>query len=252
MTDVPRKVEERIRTGLRKYQKVLQSAKARDVNESDTAIIVTSMLSDLFGYDRFSEITSEYSIRSTYCDLAVKSNDKVKFLIEVKAIGQSLKDTHLRQVVDYATKEGVEWVVLTSGAEWQAHRVLFQKPIEHEMVFDINLLEVSPRATDVIEKLYLLTKEGIRKSAIDAYLVEKQATSRYMIGAVILSDPVLGVIRRELRRVSKAARIDKDELGELIKNEVLKREVVEGEKAAEAVKRVKHSQKTSLVKSKPI
>lgn len=248
MANVPKKVEERIRSELRRYQKVLEATKAKDVNESDTALIVTSMLSDLFGYDKFSEITTEYSIRSTYCDLAVKSNDDVHFLIEVKAIGQSLRDTHLRQAVDYATKEGVDWVVLTNGIEWQAHRVLFQRPVEYEMVFDLNLLEVSYRASDVIEKLYLLTKEGIRKSAIAVYHEEKQATSRFIIGAIILSDPVLNIIRRELRKMSKAARIDKDELCELIKNDVLKREVVKGDKAAEAAKRTKKSKKTHQVK----
>lgn len=241
MAHVPKKVEARIKKELRKYQKILESAKARDLNESDTAIIVNNMLADLFGFDRFADITTEYSIRSTYCDLAVKWGDKVHFLIEVKAIGQSLKDTHLRQAVDYATKEGVDWVILTNALEWEACRVLFQKPIEHEMVFEMNLLEVSSRSADVIEKLYLLTKEGIKKSAIAAYHEEREAMSRFTVGAVILSDPVLAVIRRQLRRVSTAARIDKDQLAEVIENEVLKRDVIEGEKAAEAARRVKRS-----------
>ncbi|MDV2504673.1 MAG: type I restriction enzyme HsdR N-terminal domain-containing protein, partial [bacterium] len=169
MTRVPKKVEQRIKAELRKYQKILEAARARDLNESDTAIIVSNMLADIFGFDRFTDITTEYSIRSTYCDLAVKTDDKIHFLIEVKAIGKDLRDVHLRQAVDYATKEGVDWVILTNALEWEAYRVLFQKPIEHEMVFEMNLLEVSPKSADVVEKLYLLTKEGIKKSAIAAY-----------------------------------------------------------------------------------
>ncbi|MDV2504654.1 MAG: hypothetical protein RX318_11975, partial [bacterium] len=96
----------------------------------------------------------------------------------------------------------------------------------------------------------LLTKEGIKKSAIAAYHKEKQATSRFTVGAVILSDPVLTVIRRELRRMSRAARIDKAPLAEIIKNEVLKRDVVESEKSAEATRRIKRSTGKPTIKTK--
>ena len=39
------------------------------------------------GFDKYSEITSEYVIRSTYVDLAIKLDGKLALLIEVKAIG---------------------------------------------------------------------------------------------------------------------------------------------------------------------
>ena len=57
-------------SGLRRFQPILLAARARDVNESDTCLIVTDVLQDILGYDKYSEITSEYQIRSTFCDLA--------------------------------------------------------------------------------------------------------------------------------------------------------------------------------------
>jgi predicted type IV restriction endonuclease len=88
------------------------------VNESDTVIIVTDMLCYVFGYDKYSEITSEFAVKGTYCDLATKIDGKVECLIEVKAAGLDLKENHTKQAVDYAANMGVDWVVLTNGCTW--------------------------------------------------------------------------------------------------------------------------------------
>ena len=57
------------------------------------------------------------------------------------------------------------------------------------------------------------------------------------MGAVILSDPVLEVVRRELRRLSDV-NVELDALRMALKQEVVKREVIEGEKADAARRRV--------------
>ena len=87
MANVSQKVSARLSTALRRFQPIIASAKARDVGESDTVIIVTDLLSELFGYDKYAEITSETAIRGTYCDLAVKLDGAIQALNEVKAIG---------------------------------------------------------------------------------------------------------------------------------------------------------------------
>ncbi len=60
---IPNKVAERLVAGLRRFQPVLQNAQARDINESDTSMIVTDVLAEVFGYDKYSEITRELCIR---------------------------------------------------------------------------------------------------------------------------------------------------------------------------------------------
>ena len=72
MARLPKKAAERIAVGLKRFQPILASARSRDVNESDTAVIVADVLQEIFGYDKYCEITSEHMIRSTYCDLAIK------------------------------------------------------------------------------------------------------------------------------------------------------------------------------------
>ena len=106
MAKLPKKAVERIIAGIKKFQPILASAKSRDVNESDIVVVVMDMLQEIFGYNKYEEITSEYMIRSTFCDLAIKLEDTLAFLIEVKAIGHELKDQHVKQAVDYAANQG--------------------------------------------------------------------------------------------------------------------------------------------------
>jgi hypothetical protein len=54
----------------------------------------------------------------------------------------------------------------------------------------------------------------------------------------MLSNPVLEVIRRELKRLSPDVRIDIEQIKSALIQDVLKREVVEGEKADEARKKI--------------
>lgn len=257
MPSIPNKVIERLQTGIRRFQPILASAKARDVNESDTVIIVTDMLSEVFGYDKYTEITSECSIRGTWCDLAIKISGTFEYLIEVKAIGLELKDSYTKQAIDYSANQGTDWVILTTGEIWRVYKVTFAKPIDSELVLEINFSELNPKKTNDIELLYNLTREGWQKSALGEFHTQRQALSRFFMGAMVLSTPVLEVIRRELRRLSPDVRIDIDQIKTVLTQEVLKRDVVEGEKADEARKKINKviakSQKAKATKpTKPI
>src|SRR5690606_10912515 len=110
---------------------------------------------EVFGYDKYAELTSEYSIRGTYCDLATKIDGTLQALIEVKAIGLDLKDAHVKQAVDYAANQGVDWVLLTNGVHWRVYHVVFAKPIDHELIVDIDFCALNHRAQSDIETLYL-------------------------------------------------------------------------------------------------
>lgn len=238
MASVSTKVYDRLSSGIKKFQPILNNAKSRDVNESDTVIIITDMLCEIFGYDKYSEITSEFMVRSTYCDLAIKLEGKLAFLLEVKAIGLELKDNFIKQAVDYAANQGIDFVVLTNGVLWKVYKITFTKPIDQELVFEIDFLGMSNKNSDDVEKLALLAKEGWLKSFLYDYHSQKQALSKFFLSALIQSDSIIEVIRRELRKISPDVKVTSDQIKEVIFKEVLKREVIEGEKADEAKKKI--------------
>lgn len=228
----------RLSNGLKRFQPIIDASKSRDDGEGDTVIIVTDVLAEVFGYDKYNELTAEFAIRGTYCDLAIRLDGAIQVLVEVKAIGSELKDAHVKQAVDYAANQGVDWVILTNAATWRVYRVIFAKPIEQELVLEINLCALNAKSDADVESLYLFTKEGWAKSALGDFHTQRQALSRFFLGAMVLSDPVVEVIRRELRRVSPDVRIDVEEIRAALKSEVIKREVMEGDKAEEARRKV--------------
>lgn len=251
MATIPKKVEDRIAAGVRRFQAIVSSAKARDIGEADTVTIVTDMLAEIFGYDKYSEITSEHAIKGTFCDLATKIDGAFQSIIEVKAIGIELKDPHVKQAVDYAANKGVDWVILTNGVFWCVYKILFAKPIDHEMVIEVDFLALNPKSQRDLDIMYLFCKEGWAKSVLGEYHTQKQALSRFFLSAVVLSDPVVEVIRRELRRVSPDVRIELDQIRAALSAEVLKREVMEGEKAEDARKKVARAAKKLLKTASP-
>jgi hypothetical protein len=197
-------------------------------------MIVTDVLSEILGFDKYAEITSEHNIRGTFCDLAIKLDGELSLLIEVKAIGLELKDSHVRQAVDYAANKGCEWVALTNGVQWRVYRVTFSKPIEHELIAEFELIKLNHRRDADLEMLWLISKEGWQKSRLSEYATQQQSLNRFVLGSVVLSDPCLAVIRRELRRVYPEAKVSADQIQQVLAQDVLKRDVIEGEKAVEA------------------
>jgi predicted type IV restriction endonuclease len=238
MSNIPKKVIERFVKTLPRFQRILQTAKDRDVNEADTVSVLNDIFGEVFGYDKYLEITSEFVIRGTYCDLAIKLEDKVQFLIEVKAIGIALKDGHIRQALDYGANHGVPWIILTNGIEWRVFRVRFEQPISVDSVCIFDFLMLNPRDEKDQECLFMLAKEGLMKKVRDDYYEKVQSVNRYVIGNLILGEPVLSIVRRELKKLSSGIRIDITEVEEIVRSEVLKREILEGEQADAAQSRV--------------
>jgi hypothetical protein len=254
MAAIPKKVAERLVAGLKRYQPILAAAKARDVGEADTVTIIKDMLADVFGYDKYSDVTSEHAIRGTYCDLAIKIDGHLQTLIEVKAIGLDLKEQHVKQAIDYAANQGVDWVLLSNGITWRVYHLIFAKPIDQELVLEIDFCALNPRVQGDIELLYLWCKEGWQRSVLGEYHTQRQALSRFFIGAMLQTDAVLDVVRRALRRISPNVRIDSAQIKNVLINEVIKRDVLEGDKADEARKKVAKSANKMLraASAKPV
>jgi predicted type IV restriction endonuclease len=203
MAKIASKVVDRISAGLKRFQPILEAARVRDINESDTVVIVTDLLQELFGYEKYSEITSEHAIRGTYCDLAIKLDGRLSLLLEVKAIGLDLKENHVKQAVDYAANQGCDWVILTNGIVWRAHRLSFEKPIQAEQVLELNLCQLSHKRSAEIELLWLLSREGIQKAGLAEYHAQREALSRFTLGALLQTDSVVDPAARAATRVTR-------------------------------------------------
>ena len=240
MKPIPKKVNERLVKGIKKFHKILEDARSRDINESDTVVIITDMLSEIFGFDKYSEITSEFAIRGTYCDLVTQIDGDLQYLIEVKAVGVELKESFIKQAVDYAANQGIDWVILTNGIRWIVYKIAFTKPIDKDQVIRFNFNELNPKNKSHLEIMFCLSKEGCNKSVLDEYHSQRQVLNKYFIGSVIITDPMLNTIRRELKKLAPDIGTDNEQIKKVISQEIFKREILESEKAQEASKKINY------------
>ncbi len=242
MAAIPKKVSDRFSKELSKYKKALKNAEKHDIGEADTVDIITRMLSDIFGYDLLTEITREYAVRKTFCDIAIKYKDKLQYLIEVKSIGTSLNENHLRQVSTYGAKEGIDWVVLTNGDDWQIYKLKVQGKVDEKLLCKFKITELNLRKDDDKDKLFILCKEAISKSAIENFHDYVQSVNKFTVAATLLSDPIISLIRKELRRVTPGLKVDVSEIEKILRNETLKRDVLDGKEASDAARMIKRVQ----------
>ena len=243
MSSIPKRVESRLCDGLKRFQTIVQSAVARDVNETDTVTIVKDFCSEILGYDKYTELTSEYSIRGTYCDLAIKTGNKVVYLIEIKAVGIELKESHIKQAVDYATNLGSEWVILTNSNNWRVFKIHFKQPIEAELMYEFNVLDMDCKNEDHLEKIFMLSKEGLNKGVLDDFFTQKKATNKYILGAILLSDLMLKLVRKELKKLNDDIKVDLETIESMVRQEVIKREIIESVEFQDAQKKIQRKKK---------
>jgi hypothetical protein len=235
---IPAKVEARLIAGLKKFQPIVENARARDIAESDTVTIIKEMLCDILGYDKFLEITTELQIKSTYCDLAVKIDNEVRLLIEAKAIGLELKTNFVKQAIDYAANQGIDWVVLTNGDHFKIFKVHFTKPIDQELLAEFWVTKLSHKNQEDLDLLHLISRESWAKSLLSDYHEQRQAMSRFCIGSMLLTEPVLKVLRKNLKEMSPGVKIELEEIAAVLSNDVIKREILEDGKSADAKKKI--------------
>lgn len=238
---IPAKVQERLIAGIKKYQPIIARAQDRDINESDTVTIITDIFEAVFGYDKFTEITSEFAIKKTFCDLAIRLDGEIRLLIEVKAAGIELKEQHMQQAVNYGSNSGLEWVVLTNGIVWKVYKIIFAKPVDTDFVYEFDFRKISTKKQSDLEMLYYLTKEALGKSnknSLEELHTQKLFVNKFVIGQLLLSEPVANTVRKVLKSMANEAKVTVEDIQQIIEDEIIKREVLDGDKAAEARKKV--------------
>lgn len=234
---IAKKTQDRLVVGLKKYQPIVRKLAERDISEADTVTVIKDMLTDIFGYDKYAELTSEQQIRGTFCDLAIRVEGKIHYLAEVKSAGTTLNETHLRQAVNYGAHQGIEWIILTNAIVWKVYRIKFGQPIDWEEVYCFDMGALSARSQDDLAKVFMLCRESISTDALQAYHKQAQILNRYVLAELLQGDAIVGMLRKEVRRLFDGMKVSDDELRIHLTNDIIKRDALDGDapKAAKAL-----------------
>lgn len=178
-------------------------------NESDTVMYLVKFFEDVLGYDSLNgEISKEVPIKDRYCDMALKIDGIVELLVEVKAASvKVLSDKHIEQAENYASRAGIEWVLLTNGIEWRLFHLTFTEGegIAHDVAFSLSWPEqVDKDAQTFWDFLSLLSRSSMKKKGLEEFWSRKKVLNPASVVKMLLSEPVLTVLRRELNREAPA------------------------------------------------
>lgn len=236
---IPAKLADRISSQIKKFQAIIAEAQSRDVSESDTVVVIVDMLADVLGYKKYSEIMTEQSSTGTYVELAVRENE-MRFLIQVNAIGTHLKDHHIKDAIDYAGDNAIEWMVITNAVIWQVYKVHLKPPVDTSLICEFDLLQANPKNRQLVECL-----GNLAQASMTRFVQQCQVMSKFSLAGLLLSEPMLDKLRREIRRLSPGRNVKVEELELVLRADVLKREVVESQEATQAAEFLKRGARSA-------
>ncbi len=210
----------RIQDGLKKYSRIVGQARQRGLNERDTADIVKAMLGDMLGYDPFLDVTTEVSFRGQNADYAVLIERQVQFLVNVKSLAVVPNAAHLLRLSGSSTPPYTVWALLSNSDVWSCYRLGVGHDRHAELVFRVSLLDGSS-PEEKTQLFYLICKEGVQDGALQEYWERVRILNPGRIAAMLLSDDVLNLLRRELHRTANY-RIDSQSLYALLTRDILR------------------------------
>lgn len=187
-------LKEKMKTYKRKYLRKEFS----DVDESATRIMVNSFLTDVLGYQELEEVKTEYRIRGEYADYVIQLKRKKHFVVEVKSIQLDLNDKHLRQSLNYAANEGIDWILLLNGRQIELYRVNFGKPISSTLIYAIDLLD-KDAFQRCPEQLWYLTKRAVGKGELESFWKRSNALQPENFAKLLYSEEIVRRLRNDLK-----------------------------------------------------
>ena len=161
--------------------------------------MTNSFLTEVLGYKELEEIKTEFRIRGEYADYVVQVGRKKHFVVEVKSIQIDLDKKHLRQSLNYAANEGIDWILLLNGRQVEVFKVNFGKPIASKLVFRLDLLDKDDFKS-ASELIVYLTRKCVLKNELGDFWKRVSALSPLTIAKLMYSEGIARSIRNTIKR----------------------------------------------------
>jgi hypothetical protein len=185
-------------TALKLYSKKYLQGNIVDLDESGTRLMINTFLTDVLGFIPIDEVKTEYMIKGTYADYVIQTKGTRHFLVEVKSLSLNLSDKHLRQAINYGANEGIEWVLLTNGRNFELYKILFNKPIESRKVFSFNLTDQS-KLNEIAETLQHIQKDAINNKGLDQLWNKHCALEAPHLAGLLFAPYISNYIKKEIK-----------------------------------------------------
>ncbi len=189
-----------IKDHIKNYKKELVLAYKNNpkLNESGTRLLVNDFLKNVLGYAPNEEIKTEYEISGGYADYVIQTGKKKRMVVEVKSLGIKLNANHLRQSLGYSAGEGIDWILLLNGRQFQLYKVMFAKPVYTKIVFDLDLLDDAD-FKECLTLFEIITKKSFTKNLLDDYWKKVDSLSPLTLSKYLFDESVIKLLKRNLK-----------------------------------------------------
>ena len=143
------------------------------MNEATTIRLLIEPVLDALGWDTDdpSQVCREYTTGNGKVDLALLIDDKPVLYIEAKALKESTDDAKwINQTLNYAIADGVEWCVLTNGANYRIFRSHALVNLKGKIFGTVRVSNPEDEASieSVATSLSLLSPQSMRSKDLNA------------------------------------------------------------------------------------
>jgi len=196
-------------SNLKAYSKKFLNNKVTELDESGTRLMINSFLTDVLDYAPIEEIKTEYMIRGTYADYVIQIKGVQHFLVEVKSLSLQLSDKHLRQATNYGANEGIDWVLLTNGRNFDFYKVIFGKPIEARKIFSVDLTD-KDKIKESADFLEFLHRDCVLYNDLKLLWNKTMALDPEYISGLLHDKTITNFIKRSLKKKFKTKFSDEE------------------------------------------
>lgn len=147
-----------------------------EMSEGDVEMKFIQPLIDLLGWDRFSDVRTQYPVRAgttkIKVDYALFIDDNLEAIIEAKAGGHDLIEDDREQLRSYMRQTETDWGLLTNGRQFQVLSHTSSTSSTNGALFETTIDELDSEW----DNLKILSKEMIASG--EAYEFEKELNTR--------------------------------------------------------------------------
>lgn len=202
--EISKKAEKRITRFLNEAKKELEHIYKTDIRERPIEDWCYDFLINVCGYDKYSIDYQEKTCGRKAVDIAIKDEKKqILWLCECKKTSEKLSKWE-NELQKYCCELNAEWGVLTNGLSWRIYHFYHEgNTPKYTLVYEIkDILRIRNCKQDR-KILYPFCAEAVTKRLRDKLLEEQKALSAECLGKCLLSDTVLNVLKRKIKKTEK-------------------------------------------------
>ena len=84
----------------------------------------------------------EYKVGPQRADYALMSNGQPVAVIEAKRLGRDLEDNEMMQVLNYANRDGTDYMIVTDGDRWMMYDVFRRGALNNRLLMELQLSQM--------------------------------------------------------------------------------------------------------------